>query len=163
MLFIFTLVHVLISLGGIFAGFVAVFEMIGGKSLNGWTTWFLGTTVATSVTGFMFPVDRFMPSHGVGIISMIVLALAYFALYRRRLAGGWSKTYVITAVLALYLNFFVLVVQLFGKIPALKALAPTQSEPPFAIAQTVTLIGFIVLGVLAVRGFKTAATNSAMA
>jgi hypothetical protein len=118
---IFTIFHVALSLVGIGAGFIVVFGLLGGKRLNGWTPLFLVTTVLTSVTGFLFPVHHFLPSHGVGIISLIVLAVAIYALYARHLAGGWSRIYAVNTVIALYLNFFVLIVQLFEKVPALKA------------------------------------------
>ena len=154
MLATLTLVHVLISLAGIAIGFVVLFGLIAGKRLDRWTTWFLTTTVATSVTGYFFPVHMLMPSHIVGAISLVVLALAIYARYSRQLAGGWGSTYVVGATLALYLNVFVLVVQLFLKVPALKALAPTQQEPPFAIAQGILFAVFIVLGIAAVRKFR---------
>jgi len=115
---------------------------------------FLATTVATSVTGFGFPVEHFLPSHAVGIISLVALAIAILALYAKHLAGGWRRTYVITAVLALYLNCFVAVVQSFEKIEPLRALAPTQSEPPFAIAQLAVLGLFVALGITAVKRFR---------
>jgi hypothetical protein len=142
------LFHVVLSLVGIASGFAVVYGLIVSKRLDGWTALFLWTTVVTSVTGFLFPVDRFLPSHGVGIVSLIVLAIAILARYRFRLAGGWRRTYVIAAVIALYLNVFVLIVQLFRKLPSLKAIAPTQSEPPFQVSQ---LIALLVFGVLATR------------
>jgi hypothetical protein len=151
---IFTFIHVLLSLAGILAGFVVVFGFLTAKRLDGWTAVFLSTTVLTSVTGFLFPVHKFMPSHAVGIISLIFLAFAILARYSRHLSGGWRRTYVISAVVALYLNVFVLVAQLFQKVPALKALAPTQSESPFKIAQLTVLILFVILGVLATRRFR---------
>jgi hypothetical protein len=150
----FTLLHVLISLVGIVSGLVVVFGMIGGRPLPGWTSLFLWTTVATSVTGFLFPVHRFMPSHGVGIVSLVVLTFALLGRYAFGLSGGWRKTYALTAVAALYLNVFVLVVQLFLKIPALHALAPNGNEPPFAAAEGAVLVVFIVLGFAAARGFR---------
>jgi hypothetical protein len=150
----FTLVHVGLSLVGIVSGFVVVFGLLAGKRLAGWTPIFLATTVLTSVTGFMFPFHRLLPSHIVGIVSLVVLAVALFALYGRHLAGPWRRTYAITAVLALYLNFFVLIVQLFRKVPALKVLAPTQSEPPFQITQLITLVLFAVLTVFAAIKFQ---------
>ena len=116
---------------------------------------FLVATAATSVTGFLFPFHRFMPSHGVGIVSLIVLALAIFARYVRHLAGRWSRIYALSAVLALYLNVFVLIVQLFEKVPALKALAPTQSEPPFKAAQLVVLALFVGLAIVAAIKFRS--------
>ena len=139
-----TLFHVLISLVGIGAGVVVLFGFITAQQFSFWTTTFLWTTVATSVTGFMFPFHKFLPSHAVGLLSLFVLGIA---IYGRR--NGWVKTFRITSVLALYLNVFVLVVQSFQKIPALKAIAPTQSETPFQIAQLVVLVGFLGLGILA--------------
>jgi hypothetical protein len=150
----FTLFHVVLSLVGIGAGLVAAFGLILGKLLPGWTATFLSTTLLTSLTGFLFPVHHFMPSHAVGILSLIVLAPAIYALYVRRLAGAWRSIYVINAVIALYLNFCVLIAQLFGKVPALKALAPTQTEAPFKIAQLTALVAFLLLDILATRGFR---------
>jgi hypothetical protein len=149
----FTLLHVVISLVAIVAGAVVLLGMLGSNRLAGWTALFLATTVLTSVTGFFFPFTKLLPSHMVGIISLVVLAVAIVALYVCRLAGAWRWIYVTSAMLALYLNVFVLVVQSFQKISFLKPLAPTQSEPPFIAAQGVTLLIFIVLGVLAVRSF----------
>ena len=149
----FTLFHVLLSLVGIGAGFVVVFGLLASKRLDGWTSLFLTTTVATSVTGYFFPAHKLLPSHIVGVVSLIVLGLAIAARYRFRLEGGWRRTYAITAVIALYLNVFVLVVQLFLKVPALKAIAPTQSEPPFQMAQLGVLLLFALLGVRAAMKF----------
>ncbi len=149
----FTFVHVLLSLIGILAGLVVLNGLLGSKRLPGWTLVFLVTTIATSVTGFFLPADRLLPSHVVGIISLVFLAIALLALYSFRLAGAWRATYVVAAVISLYLNFFVLVAQSFLKLPALHALAPTQQEPPFAIAQGIVLLIFIVLGVFAVKRF----------
>ena len=150
----FTQVHVVISLIGIVAGLIVAFGLLTAKRLDRWTALFLLTTVATSVTGFFFPFHGFTPAIGVGIVSTVVLAIAIFARYGRKLAGAWRWIYVVTALLALYFNVFVLIVQLFQKVPALKALAPTQSEPPFQIAQLVTLVLFVVLTILAVRRFR---------
>jgi hypothetical protein len=150
----FTFIHVVISLVGIFTGFVVLYGWLAAKSLDGWTATFLLTTVATSVTGFFLPAQHFMPSHAVGIISLVVLAVALFALYGRRLDGAWRRAYVICATAALYFNVFVLVAQAFAKVPALKALAPTQAEPPFAIAQGIVLVTFVGLGFLAVKRFR---------
>src|SRR5271169_7111741 len=124
----FTFVHVVVSLAGILSGLVVAFGLLNGKRLDGWTAIFLTTTVATSVTGFMFPIDHLLPSHKVGLISLLVLAIAIAARYTFHLAGAWRRTYVVCAGLALYLNVFVAVVQAFLKIPALKELAPTQTE-----------------------------------
>jgi hypothetical protein len=149
----FTLVHVLISLAGIGSGLVVLFGMLTGRRMDGWTVFFLATTVLTSLTGYGFPFTHLLPSHIVGVLSLIALAIAILARYSRRLAGGWRKTYVITAMIALYFNVFVLVVQSFEKVPALNALAPTQKEPPFVIAQLLVMIAFIVLTVFAVKRF----------
>jgi hypothetical protein len=150
----YTLIHVMVSLVGIGSGLVVLFGLLGGKRLAGWTGLFLATTVATSVTGFGFPVEHFLPSHGVGIISLVALGIAILALYAKHLAGGWRRTYVITSVIALYLNCFVAVVQSFEKIEPLRALAPTQSEPPFAVAQLAVLALFVGLGILAAKRFR---------
>jgi hypothetical protein len=150
----FTIVHTAISLIGIVSGFVVVYGLLGGKRLNGWTALFLLTTVLTSVTGFLFPFDHLLPSHIVGTISLVVLAVALLARYSFHLAGGWRRTYVLGAVMALYLNVFVLVVQSFLKVPALHALAPTGKEPPFAVAQLIVLAVFIWLAIAAVKRFR---------
>jgi hypothetical protein len=149
----FTLLHVVLSLVGIFTGFVVVFGMLSSKTLDGWTALFLATTVSTSVTGFPFPRDHILPSHIVGIISLIVLAVAILAFYVYRLAGPWRWIYVVGAVVAQYLNVFVAVVQAFQKVPFLNELAPTQSAPTFIVTQLVVLGILIVLGILAVRSF----------
>jgi hypothetical protein len=158
-LHIFTLAHVLISLIGIFTGFVVVYGLINAKELEGWTSWFLWTTVLTGVTGFMFPFHGFQSSYVVGAISMVVLAADIVA--RRHLATGWKKTYAIRSVLALYLNLFILVVQLFRRVPALKALAPTQTEPAFKLTQLVVLLVFVVLAILATTKFRHAQLRTA--
>jgi hypothetical protein len=150
----FTIFHVALSLVGIGSGFVVLYGLLQAKQSSGWAKTFLTTTVATSLTGFLFPFHGFTPGIGVGIVSMIVLAAAILALYRFGLAGGWRRTYVITSVMALYLNFFVLIVQSFEKVPALRALAPTQSEPPFQIAQLVALLLFVALGIRAAMKFR---------
>ena len=149
----YTLIHVLISLVGIGSGFVVIFGMLTNRRFDGWTALFLTTTVATSVTGFGFPADHFTPGHAIGILSLVLLPVAIYARYRRHLAGPWRVAYVVGAVASQYLNFFVLVVQSFQKVPALNALAPTQSEPPFAITQLVVLIVFVALGIGAVKRF----------
>jgi hypothetical protein len=158
---IFTFTHVVISLVGIFSGLVVAYALINAKQLDRWTSVFLWTTVLTSVTGFMFPFHGFKPSYTVGVISLIVLALALFALYRRHLEGGWRRTYVISAMIALYLNVFVLVVQLFRRVPALNALAPTQTEPAFKITQLLVLLVFAALTVLATTKFRHAQLRTA--
>ncbi len=151
---IYTIIHTLISLVGIFTGLVVLFGMLAGKRLDGWTKWFLITTVATSVTGFFFPFHGFTPAYAVGIISLLVLAVAIFARYPRQLAGAWRWIYVVTAVIALYLNVFVGIVQAFLKVPALHAMAPTQTEPPFKLTQLVVLALFVLLGIVAAIRFR---------
>jgi hypothetical protein len=150
----FTLFHVLLSLIGILSGLIVVLGLLTAKPLNGWTAIFLISTVATSVTGFLFPFHKLLPSHILGILSLLVLAIAIFARYARHLARGWRRTYVITAMLALYLNVFVLVVQLFEKVPALKELAPTQSAAPFKLTQLTVLIVFVLLTILSAIRFR---------
>ena len=157
----FTFVHVVISLLGIASGFVTMGGLLKGRRLDGWTAIFLATTIATSVTGFGFPFVRLLPSHVVGIISLVVLAVVVYARYARHMQKAWRWTYTIGAVLALYLNVFVLVVQLFQKVPSVKALAPTQSEPPFLIAQSIVLALFVALGIGAVLRFRPEAIQSA--
>ena len=155
----FTLFHVIISLIGIASGLVVVFALLSAKRLPGWTAVFLITTVATSVTGFLFPATKLLPSHIVGIISLVVLAIALIAIYVKHLAGAWRAIYVVTAVLALYLNTFVAVVQSFLKVGSLHTLAPTGTETPFKIAQALVLLIFIVLGWLAVKKFRPPAAR----
>jgi hypothetical protein len=151
---VYTWIHVLISLIGLVSGAVVIFGLVTSNRLDGWTAIFLASTVLTSVTGFGFPFDRFLASHWTGVISLVVLAIAIVARYVFRLAGAWRWTYVVTAALAFYLNAFVAVVQAFRKIPALNALAPTETEPPFAIAQLVVLAIFIVLATIAIVRFR---------
>lgn len=158
----FTLVHVVLSLIGIFVGAVVLFGMLSSHKLTAWTALFLATTVLTSVTGFFFPRDQILPSHIVGVLSLVVLAIAIVALYVYRLAGSWRWIYVASAVLALYLNVFVAVVQAFLKISFLNDLTPKQNEPPFVIAQAVVLLTFIVFGILAVRTFRPETKASAL-
>jgi len=153
----YTIIHVIISLIAIVTGFIAVFGMLTGNRMASWTAIFLVTTVLTSVTGFGFPFDHFLPSHAVGAISLVFLAIALFAIYVKHLAGAWRWIYVVSAIVALWFNVFVLIVQSFMKISALKALAPTQSEPPFQIAQGAALVLFVVLTILAVRKFRPVA------
>jgi hypothetical protein len=145
----YTAFHVVISLLGILAGFVVMVGMINAHPLDDWTKYFLILTIATSVTGFFFPVKRLMPAHVVGVISLVILALAVYARYPAHLAGSWRWIYVATAVGAQYLNVFVLVVQMFQKIPSLKLLAPTQKERPFQFAQASVLVVFAAWGILA--------------
>jgi hypothetical protein len=147
-----------LSLVGIGTGFVVMFGLFSGKRLDRWTAVFLATTVATSVTGFGFPFEHFLPSHGVGIISLVVLTVAILARYTFHLAGAWRWLYVIGAVVALYLNVFVAIVQAFQKVPALKALAPTQSETPFLLTQLVVITLFVGLAIVAAIRFRIART-----
>ena len=156
----FTLVHVILSLVGIVSGLIVLFGMLGARRLDSWTALFLATTVLTSVTGFFFP-SSFMPSHVVGIISLVFLAVALAGLYVHHLAGAWRWIYVVGAVVALYLNVFVGVVQAIWKVSFLQPLAPTQSEPPFLVAQLVVMAVFIVLGIFAVRKFHPAMAATA--
>jgi hypothetical protein len=150
----FTTLHVVISLIGIFSGFIVLYGLFGARKFGGWTALFLVATVLTSVTGFLFPFTTVLPSHIVGVISLIVLAVAIYAFYGGRLAGRWRWIYVVTALTALYLNVFVGVVQAFQKVPFLSPLAPTQSELPFVIAQLGVIAIFIVLGILSVRRYR---------
>jgi len=150
----FTIIHVLISLLGIVSGFVVLYGLLTARRLHGWTALFLATTVATSVTGFFFPFHGFTPAIAVGTLSLLVLAICIFARYGRHLVGHWRWIYVVSALLALYFNVFVLVVQLFRRVPALKAVAPTQSEPPFKITQLAVLLIFTALTIAATRRFR---------
>ena len=150
----YTQLHVLISLVAIGSGLVVLYGMITSKRLDRLTSLFLATTVLTSVTGFGFPSTGVTPAIKLGIISLVVLGIAYLARYTRHMAGRWRVTYVISAGIALYLNVFVLVVQSFEKVPALGAIAPTQKEPPFAIAQIAVLVVFVGLTILAVKRFR---------
>jgi hypothetical protein len=149
----FTIVHVAISLIAIVSGLVVVIGMLGAHRLPLWTWLFLVTTILTSFTGFMFPIHGFTPGLGTGAVSIAVLAVAVFALYLKHLTGAWRSTYVTAAVLALYLNVLVLIVQSFQKISLLHALSPTQSEPPFLMAQVGTLVAFVAIGIAAVSRF----------
>jgi hypothetical protein len=150
----FTLVHVLLSLIGIFSGLVVVYGFLKGRLLGGWNGVFLVTTIATSATGFLFHSAQFGPPHFVGIISLVLLGFSVAALYAFNLAGPWRWIYTATATLALYLNVFVGVVQAFQKVSFLQPLAPTQSEPPFAIAQGIVLVIFLALTVLASKRLR---------
>jgi hypothetical protein len=146
----FTFVHVVLSLIGIVAGAVVMYGLVTAKRLEGWTVLFFAAMVATSVTGFGFSSANFLPSHWVGVISLVVLAVAILARYVFHLAGPWRWIFVVAVVAAFYFDVFVAIVQAFQKIPALRAIAPTQSEPAFAIAQLAALALFIVLGIVAV-------------
>jgi hypothetical protein len=152
----FTTLHVVISLLAIAAGFIVAAQMIGGRKSEAWTALFLATTILTSVTGFMIPAKTFTPAHAFGVISLVLLALAVAGWYRRRLAGAWRWIYVVSAIVSLYLNVFVAIVQAFQKLPPLNALAPTGTEAPFLIAELIALIAFIWIGIRATRRFHPA-------
>jgi len=155
----FVLVHVIISLIGIAAGFVVMFGMLGSNRLPGWTAIFLLLTILTSATGFLIPPlvsEKLLPSHVIGALSLVLLAIACFALYGQKLSGSWRWVYVLTALISLYLNTFVLVIQSFLKVGPLHALAPSvpPSEPPFAIVQGIVLVFFIIVIIGAIRRFR---------
>ena len=150
----YTIIHTLLSLIAIFTGFVVLFGLFAGKRLDGWTKWFLITAVATTVTGFFFPFHGITPAIKLGIISSVVLLVTIFARYAKHLAGAWRWIYVVGAVLTLYFNVFVAVVQLFEKIPTLNAMAPTQTEQPFKLTQLSVLVFFVVLGFVAAIRFR---------
>ena len=152
----FTLIHVVISVVGIVSGLVVLGGLTAGARLDGWTALFLATTALTSITGFGFPAATVTPAHVVGVLSLVVLAISIVARYWLKLARGWRTAYVVNVVVAIYLNVFVLVVQLFVKTPALVQLAPTQREAPFGLTQAVVLGLFVWLGWGAVRGFRAA-------
>jgi len=154
-------VHVALSLVGIASGLVVLYGLLTGKLFAGWTALFLATTILTSVTGFPLPPYGFDPPRALGVISLVLLAAAVAGLYLFKLVGAWRWIYIVTAVASLYLNVFVGVVQSFQKLSFLQPLAPTQSEPPFVIAQVIVLIAFIALGALAVVRFRPAVSASA--
>jgi hypothetical protein len=159
----FVLFHTALSLVAIATGLVVVRGLIRNDALNGWTLWFWITTVGTTLTGFLFPFGGFTPAIGTGIVSTVVLAATIPARYTFHFAGPWRQIYVIGAVISLYLNCFVLVVQAFLKVPALHALAPEGKEPPFAIAQLIVLLLAVVSGYLAVRRFRPGAAQAVLA
>jgi hypothetical protein len=149
----FTAFHVALSLIGLLSGLIILLGMRNDRRLPGWTALFLVTTIATSATGFLFHSASFGPPHIVGVISLIVLAVAVAALYIYHLSGAWRSAYVATALFAFYLNAFVGVVQAFQKIAFLHAFAPQGSEPPFLVAQAALLVLFVLAGVLSLRRF----------
>src|SRR5262245_4974195 len=149
-----TLAHVLISLAGIASGFVVIYGFLTGRRLDRWTAIFLATTVLTNLTGFLFPIERLTPGIVIGIISLPLLAIAIIARYHMHLAGLARVAYVVCSVIALYFNVLVLIVQSFQKVPPLKALAPTQSEPPFVVTQLIVLGFFVVITVLSLTRFR---------
>lgn len=157
----YTAIHVLISLIGIGSGLVVLYGLLSGKVLNGITAIFLVSTALTSITGFGFPFTHLLPSHVLAVLSLVVLAIAVPARYGFHLAGSWRWVYVVTASLALYFNVFVLIVQSFEKVPALKVLAPTQKESPFLIAQLIVLLGFTILTIVAAVRFHPERTKMA--
>jgi len=153
---ILTAVHVLLSLIGILSGMVILFGLLTANPRNGWTLLFLATTLATTATGFLFPIHGFTPALGVGVLSMFILAATITARYRFHLGSAWRWVYVVGAVAALYFNSLVLVVQSFLKIPVLHMLAPNGSEPAFTLTQGIVLVFFLVTGFLAVKRFHPA-------
>lgn len=150
----FTLVHVFISIVGLASGLIVVERFVRNRALGLSNTIFLVSTIATSATGFLFPSEAFTPAHVVGVVSLLILAAALFALHVGNLIGPWRWVYGVAAVMALYLNVFVAVVQAFQKVGRLRVLAPTQSEPPFAFAQGAVLIFFVLVGILVIRRFR---------
>src|SRR3954470_2094543 len=157
----FVMAHVIISLIGIAAGFIVMSGMLGSKRMPGWTALFLLLTILTSATGFLMPplvTEKLLPSHMIGALSLLLLAIACFALYGGKLSGSWRWVYVLTALLAQYFNVFVLVIQSFLKIAPLHALAPSvpPSEPPFTIVQGIALVFFVVFIIGALRRFRPA-------
>jgi hypothetical protein len=153
----YTTLHVIISLIGIGSGFIVLFGLIGGRLLSPWNGVFLVTTILTSLTGFAFPNDKVTPGIILGVLSIIVLAIALVALYVFHLRGGWRRTYAVTAIIALYFNVFVLIAQIFEHVPVFHALAPTGTETPFKAAQTLLLLLFVVLTTAAAKKFRTPA------
>jgi hypothetical protein len=155
----FTVIHTVISLVAIITGLVVVGGLLAGKRLDGWTGLFLGTTALTNITGFFFPFTTLLASHWVGIVSLVLLPVVLVARYWKQLAGAWRPVYVVGSVVLLYLNVFVLLVQMFRRIPALLVSAPTQQEPSFLITQLGVLAMFVWLGRAAVKGFPTTAAS----
>jgi hypothetical protein len=153
-----TTLHVIISLIGIASGIVVMFGLLGSNRMPGLTAIFLLFTILTSATGFLFPFEKLLPSHMIGIISLVLLAIACIALYGMKLSGAWRAIYVMTAMISLYLNVFVLVIQGFLKIGPLHALAPSvpPSEPPFAVVQGLVLLFFVIVIIGTVRRFRPA-------
>jgi hypothetical protein len=158
----FTTVHVIISLIAIVSGIVVMFGLLGSRRMPAMTAIFLLFTILTSATGFLFPFEKLLPSHMIGILSLVLLAIACTALYGMTLSGPWRWIYVVTAMISLYLNVFVLVIQAFLKVPQLHALAPSvpPSEPPFAAIQGIVLVFFVVVIIGAVRRFRPVPTFS---
>jgi hypothetical protein len=153
----FTLIHVLLSVVGMVAGLVVLGGLMSGKRFDGWAAVFLVTTALTNLTGFGFPFATLLPSHIVGGISLVILPIVAYALYAKGAAGPWRRVFNIGSGVALYLNVFVLVAQLFAKVPAMRALAPQQKELPFALTQLLVLVLFVILGRAANRGYAQGA------
>ena len=156
----FTMLHVIISLIAIVSGIIVMFGLLGSNLMSGLTAIFLFFTILTSATGFLFPFDKLLPSHMIGILSLVLLAIACIALYGMKLSGAWRWVYVVTAMISLYLNVFVLIIQSFLKIGPLHALAPSvpPSEPPFVIVQGIVLVFFAIVIIGAVRRFRPMST-----
>jgi hypothetical protein len=152
---IFTLLHTLLSVVGIAAGLVVAGGLVAGRRLDGWTGLFLVTTLLTNASGFAFPFVKFMPSYAIGGLSLLILPVVAYALYSKHLSGGWRTVYVAGSITLLFFNVFVLIAQLFHRVPALFVLAPKQMEPPFLLTELIVLGMFVWLGVAAVRGFRT--------
>ena len=152
----FTTVHVIISLIGIVSGIIVMFGLLGSSRMPGLTAIFLLFTILTNATGFLFPFEKLLPSHIIAIISLVLLAIACVALYGMKLSGSWRWIYVLTAMISLYFNVFVLVIQSFLKIPALTALAPGNppSGPAFAVVQGIVLLFFVVVIIGAIRRYR---------
>jgi hypothetical protein len=152
----FTTLHVVISLIAIASGLVVMFGLLGSSRMPGLTAIFLLFTILTSATGFLFPFEKLLPSHMVGILSLVLLAIACLALYVMKLSGAWRWIYVLTALASLYFNVFVLVIQSFLKVPALTALAPGNppSGPVFAVVQGIVLVFFVVMIISAMRRYR---------
>ena len=153
---ILTIVHVAISLIGIGSGFVMIYGFVTNKRFEQATAVFLATTILTSLTGFLFPIEKFTPGLAIGILSLIALGVAVWALYRKHLGGGWRTAFVVTAMISQYFNFAILIIQSYQKVPALHELAPTQTEPPFAVTQLTVLVLFVALTVAAIIRFRPA-------
>lgn len=157
----FTFLHVLISLVGIASGLIAMTKLLRSRPSRSWTGLFLSATILTSATGFLFPFAKLLPSHVVGLLSLLTLAVAVLSLYGKHLSGIWRPIYVVSAMMSLYLNVFVLIVQSFLKIAPLKALAPTQTEPAFLIVQTAALLFFAIFTIFAAVRFHPAQLRGA--
>ncbi|MDZ4367618.1 MAG: hypothetical protein U0987_11425 [Afipia sp.] len=152
----FTVLHLIISMIAIGLGFIVAGGLLASNRMPGWTLWFLVLTILTNATGFLFPFTKILPSHVVAIISLVLLAVAVYALYGKDLSGVWRTVYVVTAMLALWFNVFVLIAQSFQKVALLNVYAPTGAEPPFAITQGIVLVFFIGLIILGIKRFKMA-------